>query len=75
MGNGWIRTNVNGFKNHFFVTDFALPMDTAGYAPAIASYEEKSPNFNVPFCTFSFTQRLKVVIGTPMVLEHSDILG
>ena len=39
MGNGWIRTNVNGFKNHFFVTDFALSMDTAGYAPATASYE------------------------------------
>ena len=39
MGNGWIRTNVNGFKSHFFVTDFALPMDTAGYAPAILSYE------------------------------------
>ena len=39
MGNGWIRTNVNGFNIHFFVTDFALPMDTAGYAPAIAAYE------------------------------------
>lgn len=26
-------------KTIFFVTDFALPMDTAGYAPAIAAYE------------------------------------
>ena len=62
-------------SRQFFNGNCQTPMDTAGYAPAIAAYEEKRPNFNVPFCTFSFTQRLKVVIGTPMVLAHSDILG